>query len=86
MALVRSGFMIERLGSLEIHCSEKNIPSMAIPAKLGFRRQLPLPSVRPEDDDTVIWVLKRNDFSAMPYRYFKMRAYDENGTLLDMDE
>ena len=82
-ALLRTGFHIERFNRLEIHCSEQNIPSMAIPARLGFRRQISLQPGTAGDEDTVIWVLTRDDYSLMPYRYFKIKAFDLTGASLD---
>ncbi len=83
MALMRTGFLIENLNLIEIHCSEKNLPSMAIPARLGFHRQSRPAAIRTAEDDTVIWAMTRDKFSAMPYRYFRIKAYDNQGGLLD---
>ncbi|MHC4211310.1 MAG: GNAT family N-acetyltransferase, partial [Planctomycetota bacterium] len=65
-ALTRVGFQTEKLARLEIHCDPANVPSAAIPRKLGFAHQVTVPawvtSPKEPPRDTMFWVLSAEGF------------------------
>ena len=81
-ALVKIGFEIEGLSSLEIHCAADNIRSNNIPRKLGFEHAN---SPKDQATDTVpqsgframmIWTLSAAQYASSPIRDTKLKAYD----------
>ncbi|HEY4154399.1 MAG TPA: GNAT family protein [Puia sp.] len=86
-ALIKTGFEIEKLFRIEIHCNVENIRSQAIPRKLGFRLEAILKS-NPLDADafpreTMIWSLLKSDYDNSPVKKTRIRAFDIAGQEID---
>ncbi|WP_431210600.1 GNAT family N-acetyltransferase [Puia sp. P3] len=79
-ALIRSGFEIEGLTRLEIHCDPENTPSNNIPHKLGFSHEQTIKNSSTDRDgrfrDENIWTLSSTQYAASPIRQTPIKAYD----------
>jgi RimJ/RimL family protein N-acetyltransferase len=82
-ALTRSGFEIEKLRRIEIHCDPANAPSAAIPRKLGFAHQVTVPAwvntPKTAPRDTMFWALSADQFHARPGASAQIEAFDAAG-------
>ena len=85
-ALVRVGFELLGLGRIETHCDPKNLPSAAIPRKLGFTLQVIVPGrvLHPGSPprDAMIWALVKPDYPGTPAATAAIEACDESGSRL----
>lgn len=82
-ALVRVGFECESLRWIEIQCDPKNVPSAAVPERLGFtlgttvRNRVTGP--RGMRRDTMIWRLTSAEYASSPARAAVVEAFDAAG-------
>jgi RimJ/RimL family protein N-acetyltransferase len=84
-ALTRLAFELYHVERLEIHCSVKNLPSAAIPRKLGYtheatRRGLGYANGR--SSDAMIWTLFADEYPKTASISAKIRAFDVLGNAL----
>jgi len=79
-ALIKTGFEIEGLARLEIHCDPENIPSNNIPHKLGFRHESTIKNSSTDRDgrfrDENIWTLTNSQYAAGAIRQTHVKIYD----------
>jgi RimJ/RimL family protein N-acetyltransferase len=79
-ALIRTGFEIEGLARLEIHCDSENTRSNNIPYKLGFRHEQTLKNHSTDREgrfrDENIWTLTSTQYYTSPIRQTPVKAYD----------
>ena len=84
-AVVRVAFEIERVERVEIHCDPRNLPSAAIPRKLGFQHQgtvhhpvraVGIPS------QVMVWSLAADVYSVSPVATAELEAFDVLGRQL----
>ena len=79
-ALIRTGFEIEGLARLEIHCDPENTRSNNIPEKLGFRHEQTLKNNSTDRDgrlrDENIWTMTSFQYNTTPIRETSIKAYD----------
>jgi RimJ/RimL family protein N-acetyltransferase len=79
-ALTKTGFEIEGLTRIEIHCAAGNTRSNNIPQKLGFRHQATLKNHSTDREgrfqDENIWTISAAEYAASPIRETQIRAYD----------
>jgi len=79
-ALVKTGFELEALSRIEIHCSVENIPSQAIPKKLGFRLEAILKNNSTDANEypreNMIWSLLKADYDNNPVKKIAVKAFD----------
>jgi len=79
-ALTKTGFEVEGLARIEIHCTPENIRSRRIPEKLGYRLERTLKhnvqDVNGNPRDTMIWVMLREDYEQSPARDHHLKAFD----------
>ncbi len=79
-ALIRVGFDIEALETIEIRCDVRNQKSARVPEKLGFAEPLlePLSVQLPDGDkgDAHVYVMPRVLYAESPARRAKVEAYD----------
>ncbi len=79
-ALIRVGFAIEALETIEIRCLPDNLKSSRIPVKLGFSGPYPDPLSFPTADgakrDIDAYTLSRVEYAQSPARYAEIEAYD----------
>ena len=79
-ALIRTGFEIEGLARLEIHCDPENTRSNNIPEKLGFRHEQTLKNNSTDRDgrlrDENIWTMTSFQYNTSPIRETSIKAYD----------
>ena len=65
--LIRAGFTCEAARVVEVPCDPSNLPSAAVPRKLGFGLREILPNHRPGGDgqlrDGMIWEMRAEDFA-----------------------
>jgi RimJ/RimL family protein N-acetyltransferase len=82
-ALTRTGFEIEQLHRIEIHCSPDNARSMAVARKLGYVHEATLRERFEQPDgsrrDTMIWTMFARDYPASPAAATRLRAFDVTG-------
>lgn len=82
-ALVKTGFEMEALSRIEIHCNVENIASQAIPKKLGFKMEAILKSNSPDavefTRENMIWSLLKVDYDHNPVRRVPVKAFDIAG-------
>lgn len=82
-ALTRTGFEIEQLHRIEIHCAPDNTRSMAIARKLGDVHEATLRErfERPDGSrrDTRIWTMFASDYPASPAAAMRLRAEGVTG-------
>jgi RimJ/RimL family protein N-acetyltransferase len=86
-ALIKTGFDIEKINHIEIHCDLKNRISQKIPQALGFKIKATLKNDRVDASggprDTVIWLLQRAEYRLGPLRNMRAKAYDKAGNLIN---
>lgn len=79
-ALIKTGFEIEMLERIEIHCDTKNTRSSAIPQKLGFVHEATLHKRTCGTDnklrDVMIWTLFKEDYPNTPASQIQINAFD----------
>ena len=79
-ALIRTGFEIEGLARLEIHCDPENTRSNNIPQKLRFRHEQTIKNSSTDREgrfrDENIWTLTNTQYSTSPIRHTPIKAYD----------
>jgi RimJ/RimL family protein N-acetyltransferase len=88
-ALAKTGFSLEGLSRIEIHCDVRNIASQAIPRRLGFRLEAILKEGLSDANglrETMIWTLLRADYDKNPVRGMPIRAYDITGKELKIPD
>ncbi|MHC4129534.1 MAG: GNAT family N-acetyltransferase [Planctomycetota bacterium] len=82
-ALTRVGFQTEKLARLEIHCDPANVPSAAIPRKLGFAHQVTVPAWAPSPKqsprDTMFWALSAEGFPGSAAASAELEAFGAAG-------
>lgn len=82
-ALVRVAFEIDGVERIEIHCDPRNVPSSAIPRKLGFAHEATLRqrqrTAKGALRDTMIWTLFAPQYRQSPARDALIDAYDAMG-------
>lgn len=89
-ALVKTGFEMEDLLRIEIHCNVDNIRSQAIPKKLGFKLEAIL-KCNPMDieefsKETMIWSLLKSDYDNSLIKMTPIKAFDIAGRELDFKD
>jgi len=82
-AMIKTGFDIEQLSRIEIHCDPRNIKSISIPRKLGLNHEATLRKrfqigERPPVD-TMIWTLFKEEYEISDLRHTGIRAFDFTG-------
>ena len=79
-ALIRVAFEIEKADRLEIMCEPENVPSAAIPARLGFTHDATLPKRSTNSEgktcDLMVWSLFAEDYPTTPAAQTEMLAFD----------
>jgi RimJ/RimL family protein N-acetyltransferase len=79
-ALIKTGFEIEGLQRIEIHCSADNTRSYNIPYKLGFTHEATIKSHSTNRQgqvrDEMIWTLSATTYAASPIREARVKAFD----------
>jgi RimJ/RimL family protein N-acetyltransferase len=85
-ALTRVAFDVCGVERMEIHADAQNLPSQAVPRRLGYleeatlrRRLPPCPPGEPPGDVTIFSMLE-DEFRASPLAAFPVEAYDALGT------
>jgi len=82
-AVTRVGFRFEKLGRIEIHCEPDNVPSAAIPSKLGFVHQVTVPgwvnTSKGTPRDTMFWVMLSAQHADSPASTAEIEAFDASG-------
>lgn len=84
-ALTRVGFELCELERVEIRVDPANVPSLAIPRKLGYgeegrlRRRLHGPDGTPLQRDAVVFALLRDDYPSSPAAAAELEAFDAGG-------
>lgn len=85
-ALIRVAFEVDQVWRVEIHCDPLNVPSAAIPRKLGFEHEATLRLRQPAADgelrDRMIWTLFREAYRRSPARDAIAQAFDGLGRRL----
>lgn len=82
-ALVKTAFEVLKVERVEIHCDPKNLPSAAVPRKLGFTHDATLrrrgmdPLGKPID--TMIWSIFVDEYSTSPAATASIKVYDVSG-------
>lgn len=86
--VARVGFEVAEASRIEIRVASDNVPSLAIPRKLGFveegtlRRFLHGPDGTPLQLDAVVFALLREEFPGSPAASTALRAFDAGGNLV----
>jgi RimJ/RimL family protein N-acetyltransferase len=79
-ALTRVAFEVDEVRRVEIHCAPENVPSAAVPRKLGYTHDATLRRRLPEPDgtlrDTMIWSLFREEYPGSPAAALEVAAFD----------
>ena len=79
-ALIRTGFEIEGLARIEIHCDPGNTRSNKIPHKLGFHHEQTIKNSSTDREgrlrDENIWTLTSAQYAATTIRETPIKAYD----------
>jgi RimJ/RimL family protein N-acetyltransferase len=78
-ALTRVAFEIQKVERLEIHCSVENLPSAAVPRKLGFRQEAILRKrsfAYGRASDQMVWTLFADEYPNTPSAKLEIAAYD----------
>jgi RimJ/RimL family protein N-acetyltransferase len=82
-ALTRVAFEVDGMRRVEIRCDPANVPSAAVPARIGFTHEATLRhhslSVDGAPRDTMIWGLAAADFPRTPAASTALEAYDALG-------
>ena len=82
-ALVKTGFEIEGLDRIEIHCASNNLRSQAIPKKLGFILEATLKDRAIDTEgnprDVMIWTLFRDGYKLSEAKSIRTQAFDALG-------
>lgn len=82
-ALTRVGFEVNALERLEIRCAPANVPSAAVPRRLGYTHEATLRGrVRDERDqpvDAMIWTLFSTEYRDSPAAAAQAEAFDAGG-------
>ncbi len=81
-ALTRVGFEVENVERMEIHCSVENLPSAAVPRKLGYNHEATLirrSFSHGQKSDQMVWSLFRNEYPASLAAKLEIAAYDAAG-------
>lgn len=79
-ALTKTGFEIEKLSYIEIHCSPQNIRSQNIPQKLGYRLQGQKEQASAENpEEVMVWAMFRSDYLLTSIHAAEISAYDVLG-------
>lgn len=78
-ALTRVAFEVCAVERMEIHCSADNLPSAAVPRKLGYlhegnRRRLGWTAGQPVD--SMIWSMFPDEYLSSPCKDFALQAFD----------
>lgn len=85
-AIVRTGFEVDDLQRIEIHCDPENHASAAVPRKLGFVHEATLRerTPTPEGDwrDMMIWTLFAADYETTPSASARVSCYGADGRRL----
>jgi RimJ/RimL family protein N-acetyltransferase len=85
-ALTRTGFEIEQLHRIEIHCAPDNARSSAVARKLGYVHEATLRERNAHPDgswrDTMIWTMFASEYLASPAAATRLRAFDATGVPL----
>jgi RimJ/RimL family protein N-acetyltransferase len=85
-AIVRTGFEVERLHRIEIHCDPANEASAAVPRKLGFTHEATLRdrlrTAEGEWRDAMIWTLLAADYAGTPSASARVSSYGADGVRL----
>ena len=85
-ALTRAAFELGRMRWVEIRCATRNIPSAAVPPKLGFvheatlKERLVLPNG--EVDDVLVFTMLSRDYATSAAKRIAYTAFDGAGRLL----
>jgi RimJ/RimL family protein N-acetyltransferase len=79
-ALIKTGFEIEGLQRIEIHCSADNTRSYNVPYKLGFTHEATIKSHstnrQGQVQDEMIWTLNAATYATSPIRETAVKAFD----------
>lgn len=84
--LVRAAFEYCNAEAVELHCSPKNLASVRIAEKSGFRlrevRENHSVDSEGRPDDSMIWTMSPTGFADSPAAVMMIRAFDRHGSLL----
>lgn len=87
-ALTRVAFEVAGMDRVEIHCSPMNLPSAAVPRKLGFTHEATLRARGPVKDgvpvDSMIWSMHADEYSGSVASQAEIRAYDVFGRPIEL--
>jgi RimJ/RimL family protein N-acetyltransferase len=82
-SLVKTGFEIENIHRIVIHCDPRNHASAAIPRKLGFQLETVLRSAVQGPDgaweDRMLWTLLETEYPQSPAARLPVQAFDAAG-------
>lgn len=82
-ALVRVAFEVDRVRRVEIHSDPQNVPSAAVPRKLGFTHEATLRQRKPFLEerfvDDMVWTLFADEYPASPAAALPVTAFDVLG-------
>ena len=82
-ALTKVAFEIDGVDRVEIHCDPKNLPSAAIPKKLGYTLEATLRRrshwADGKVEDSMIWTLFAEQYSDSPAAQLEIQAFDAAG-------
>ncbi|HYW07480.1 MAG TPA: GNAT family protein [Longimicrobium sp.] len=85
-ALTRVAFEVAGVERVEILCDPANVPSAAVPRKLGFtheatlRRRIHTPGG--ETHDKMVWTLLADEYPASPAASAQLQAWDAAGRVI----
>jgi RimJ/RimL family protein N-acetyltransferase len=87
-ALTRAAFALFGVERVEVRIDPRNVPSLGVPRRLGFREEAtlrrrlpPCPPGAPRGDETIFSLLAE-EFRASPLASFPLEAYDAAGERL----
>ncbi len=87
-ALTKTGFEVEKLERLEIHCDPSNTRSQAIPRKLNYIHECTLKNRTTDSEgkkrDVMIWTLFKEAYLKSDLNDFECKAFDSTNNLIEV--
>jgi RimJ/RimL family protein N-acetyltransferase len=85
-ALTKVAFLVDKVSRVEIRCHPDNVPSAAVPARLGFTHEATLRRAGTAADgsrcDAMVWTLLAEEYPASPAAPAEIAAFDALGRRL----